>query len=382
MSKIYDVIICGCGPAGAAAGITLSRKGYSVVMLDRATFPRKKLCGGLLTWKSMQLLESVFGETVESLTEKGIINYASDQYAIRTFDNPLAEGTLPFPFHFVDRTVFDNHLLDHAKMAGAEVREGAKVVGCDPVNGRVSLADGEVLEGRYVIGADGANSVVRRTFPTFDRDRFRKYMAPALEISLNPEDFPAPVKKPQLYVGFLDAGYGWVFPNKDKVVLGICGLRLKEENFANIFEEYIGKLGVSSKAVPEFHGHPLPYGNALNNPVHGRTLLVGDAGGYVEPLFGEGLFFSMCTGFYAGEAVLKGLERRCEPGPEYASRLHRQIMPEINASDRLRWILFRAVKYIGPGALGLFVNAGANPLADMVHGIRSYSWLRKKEWDF
>jgi len=380
--KKYDVIICGCGPAGATAGATLARQGYSVAMLDRATFPRKKLCGGLLTWKAVKLLETAYGETVESLTDAGVINHASDYYSIRTFAKTLAEGELSYPFHFVDRTIFDAHLLDHARKAGANIFEGAKIVSCDAENGIVTLENGDQFIGQYVIGSDGANSVVRRSFPHYDRAKFKKFMAPALEISLPISAFPNPVKYPELIIGFLDAGYGWVFPNQDRVILGICGLNHKKINFSNQFREYLDFLEIDSDIIPEFHGHPLPYGNYLEDPVQGRVLLAGDAGGYVEPLFGEGIFFALCSGYYVGEAIAEAFAKKTHPGPIYTSRMHRQIIPEIKASDRLRWMLFRAMRYAGPFSIGMFVNSAATPLAEMVHGIRSYSWLRKKHWDF
>lgn len=382
MTNKYDVLICGGSLAGSAAGLALAKRGKRVAILDRAHFPRKKLCGGLLTWKSVKLLESLFGETVESLTEAGAINFVSDQYAIRTFSKTLADGELPFPFHFVDRAVFDDLLLGKAREAGVEVLQDMKVVECDPVAGTLTCENGDVYHGDHIIGADGANSIVRGTFPKYDRDRFKKYMAPTIEITLDKSDFPRAVEFPELYVGFLDAGYGWVFPNRDKVVVGICGLRQKKVNFSKLFKTYLEFLEVDESVVSDLHGHPLPYGNYLVNPVHGSTLLAGDAGGFVEPLFGEGIFFAMCTGMYAGEAVAEGLEKRTLPGPIYSRRLHTHIMPELQASDRLRWMLFTGMKYLGSGSLGLFINCGSSHLAEMVHGIRSYSWLRKKQWDF
>lgn len=382
MTKQYDVIICGGGPTGSTAGLVLARQGFSVALLDKATFPRKKLCGGLLTWKSVKLLEAVHGETVEQLTNAGVINYASDHYKINTYQGALAEGDLPFPFHFVDRMLFDDHLLKLAASAGVEIFEDSKIVHCDPDLGHVVTEDGRLFEGQYVIGADGANSVIRNTFPKYNRERFKEFMAPTIEISFKLEDFPRPVEYPELVVGFLEAGYGWVFPNKDRVIVGICGLRRNKESFSKIFSEYLDFLNIDSNKVPELHGHPLPYGNYLGNPVHGRTLLAGDAGGFVEPLFGEGIFFALATGLYAGEAIADGLAKRTNPGPGYSSRLHRQVIPEIKASDRLRWTLFSGMKYLGPRSLGIFVNAGASTLAEMVHGMRSYSLLRKKRWDF
>lgn len=382
MTKQYDVIICGGGPSGSTAGLALAKQGYSVAVLDRATFPRKKLCGGLLTWKSVQLLKEIYGDDVDSLIESGVINYISDQFSISTYKTTLAQGDLPYPMHFVDRTVFDHYLIRKAQRAGVELFENARVTDCNPIQGIVTLDDGRAFHGRYILGADGANSVVRNSFPNLDRARFQHCMAPTIEISLKPEDFPRPVTHPELIVGFLDAGYGWVFPNKDRVIVGICGLRHKKENYSEIFAQYLDFLGIHSQAVPTLHGHPLPYGNYLENPVFENALLAGDAGGLVEPLFGEGIFFALCSGLYAGEAIAEGLTKRTHPGPIYSCRLHRQIIPELKASNRLRWILFSAMKWLGPNTLRIFVNAGTQSLAKMVHGMKSYSFLLPKHWDF
>jgi len=382
MGKQFDVIICGCGPSGATAGTILARSGRSVLILDRARFPRKKLCGGLLTWKSIKLLEAVHGETIDSLTRQGIINFVSDHYAIRTFSNTISEGKSPFPFHFTDRTVFDAHLLKLTEKAGAEIREEARVLSCDPEQGTVTLEGGTVLQGHFVIGADGANSMVRAAFPDHDRKRFRRHMAPTIEISLDLADFPRTVAFPELYIGFLNAGYGWVFPNQDRVIVGMCGLRNKKESFLQIFKEYLDFLKIKSNTIPTLHGHPLPYGNYLHTPVFGNALLAGDAGGFVEPLLGEGIFFALCSGLYAGEAIAEAWPRQAHPGPLYLRKMHRQIIPELKASDKLRWLLFTAMRCTGTASLSLFVNSSSTRLAEMVHGIRSYSWLRKKQWDF
>ncbi|MCJ2165633.1 MULTISPECIES: geranylgeranyl reductase family protein [unclassified Pseudodesulfovibrio] len=382
MTKTYDTIICGGSLAGSAAGISLARQGFSVAILDRERFPRNKLCGGLLTWKSIRLLESLFGETPESLTRSGAINHTSDRYSIRTLSQPLAEGSLSFPFHFVDRTLFDDLLLSRAREAGAEVFQETPVTACDPIKGVVTCRDGRTFQGRYVIGADGANSVVRNSFPFLDRDRIKRFMAPTIEIKVSKEALPRPLKNPELYVGFMNAGYGWVFPNRDRIIVGICGLRRNNINFSQVFKDYLDFLEIKSDAIPDLRGHPLPYGNYLENPVHGVTLLAGDAGGFVEPLLGEGIFFALCTGMYAGQAVAQALTTGTHPGTAYRVRLNRYVMPELKGSNILRWTLFRGVQWFGSASLRWFIRMAGTQLGDMVHGKRSYRWLRKKHWDF
>ena len=319
---------------------------------------------------------------MDSLTDAGAVNFTSNRYAIRTFSQTLDKGSLPFPFHFVDRTAFDALLLGHAAEAGAEIVQETRVTDCDPLQGVITCADGQTFQGRHIIGADGANSRVRASFPTLNRERIQRFMAPAIEIDIPKKDFPSPSDFPELYIGIMDAGYGWVFPNRDRMIVGICGLRQGKVNFSELFKSYLQRLGIREETISGRGGHPLPYGNYLHDPVFGRTLLAGDAGGFVEPLFGEGIFYALCTGMYAGEAVAGGIRTGIDPGQEYSRRLHRWVMPEITASDRLRWALFRGMKWVGPRGLGWFTNAMRTPLAEMVHGMRSYAWLRKKHWDF
>lgn len=382
MNKTYDTIVCGGSLAGSAAALTLARQGRTVAVFDKAAFPRSKLCGGLLTWKSVQILNALFGETPRSLDEAGILRHVSDRYSIRTFSADLADGKLSYPFHFIDRTALDARLLEHARRAGATVVEEAEVAGCNPDSGEVLLMNGETFRGKYVIGADGAHSVVRASFPEVDQRRMRRLTAATIEVKISARDFPVRVNAPILYIGFLDAGYGWVFPNGENVLLGICGLRDRDTHFAKLFRAYLDALGVAPAALSCQRGHPLPYGSYLHDPAHGRALLAGDAGGFVEPLFGEGIFYAMCTGMYAGRAVADALADGGDASAAYTERLHRMILPELNGSDRLRWCLFRAMRWFGAGVISRFIKLGAGPLGDMVHGKRSYNWLGKKTWDF
>ena len=69
----FDVIVIGAGPAGSTAAYLLASHGYSVLILDKSTFPRGKLCGGLLTWKTVKLLESIFQTPIDFLKSIRVI---------------------------------------------------------------------------------------------------------------------------------------------------------------------------------------------------------------------------------------------------------------------------------------------------------------------
>ena len=383
MSKSFDVVIAGGGPAGLCAARVLARQGREILVLDRAVFPRPKLCGGLLTHKTMGILERAFGLDVPAMEAADLIDTASRDYSIHHRGRLLLKGRAAHPFRLVRRERLDAHLLRLAREAGAEVREGAAVIGCDPETGTTDLADGTSVTGRFLLGADGANSAVRRAVAPgrAARTAWNRNLAAAIEIAVPRESAPLSTDHPRLDVGLLRTGYGWVFPNRENLIIGICGLRHKSERFAGIFRNYLRLLGFPEDFSPELHGHPLPYGNWLADPARGRVLLAGDAGGFVEPLLGEGIFYALYTGFLAAGAIARALEDNAHPAEVYRRHLRGAVLPELIWSNRLRWMLFTGQRLFGGPPIRAFHALSPGKLAEMVHGTRSFRLLAPKNWD-
>jgi len=385
MTATHDAIVVGAGPAGSTAAYLLAQRGASVALLDKALFPRDKLCAGLLTWKTMDVLERVYGETPEALLAAGTLDDALSGYRIRFGRRVIAEGDMFYPFHFAERRVFDKHLLDRATRAGADVRLGCPVAAVSPETGVVRLADGRELRGRFVIGCDGVTSVTRRSCP-FDSASWRANMGGAMEFYLDRDDplLSGPVHEdltaglPVIYAGILRAGYGWVFPHRQKLAIGIGGHSLLHgKEFRQKFREFVSFLGLPTHLADTCKGHGLPYGNYLTRPWHGRTLLAGDAAGLVETLFGEGLYYALRSGELAATAVGEALARGTDPAPTYGRGLKRDILPELIWSRRLRRILY-ASQSLGFMPLLCFVRSGGRLLGEMVHGLRSYRLLQRR----
>ena len=110
-------------------------------------------------------------------------------------------------------------------------------------------------------------------------------------------------------------------------------------------------------------------------------LLAGDAGGYADPLLGEGIFYALLTGWQAGEAASLALRGQTDAGQDYCRRIHRLVLPEMRGANRLRWLL-HGLNLINPQNLGRYFRLRGSVLAEMVHGVRSYDWGRKKDWGF
>jgi len=78
----FDAIVIGAGPAGSTAAYLLAKKGFKVLILDKKAFPRDKLCGGLLTWKTVKVLESIFQTSTDFLKSNRIILNQSSNYEV------------------------------------------------------------------------------------------------------------------------------------------------------------------------------------------------------------------------------------------------------------------------------------------------------------
>jgi geranylgeranyl reductase family protein len=328
----YDAIVVGAGPAGSTCAYRLARGGASVLLLDRATFPRDKPCGGGVTVRALDELPVSIAPVVEEVVTVAELRLRYGRLVERGSGKPLAAMT--------QRRRLDAHLVAAAVQAGAELRDGTKAQHVEAEDGRVVVtAGGERLDGRTLVGADGVNGVVARSLGLGGNQA----VGVALEGNISWDKLERERYSGRLVMelGVLDGGYGWVFPKGDHANFGIGGWEREGPRLREGLARLCTEHGIALADLESLRGFRLPLRSPRASLARGRALLVGDAGGLIDPLSGDGMYEAFLSSRLAADAVSDVLEGRAQTVEPYAPRLTRALAGHLWASWGLKVALDR-----------------------------------------
>ncbi|WP_406831040.1 NAD(P)/FAD-dependent oxidoreductase [Pedococcus sp. KACC 23699] len=332
-SETWDLVVVGAGPAGAAAalGALQEHPEARVLLLDRAEFPRDKVCGDGIAPHVLDVLASLgASDLVESLLRH--------HRPITTLELSLGQQSVVRPMQrpalVVPRAEFDAGLVEAAVRAGSvlrrhrvrEVRAGQDHVVVD-----------DTIRASVVVAADGARSQVRRALG----------MGPAGPVALGLRGY-APTRDSRAGRQVIRFGqdrrpsYAWAFDRGDGWSNVGYGEVLSSDLSAPSHRLMVERLEVllpgSSEGAHSWRGHHLPLSGARWVHPPGRVLLVGDAAGLVNPLTGEGIYYAVATGAIAGRvagrmagrlpadpAPSTGVPTAADPGAVYGRQVRRLL---------------------------------------------------------
>jgi menaquinone-9 beta-reductase len=325
LSAQYDAVVVGGGPGGSAAAYHLAVGGARVLLCERTTYPREKVCGDGLTPRAVAALDAMgLREEYRDWSRSAGLKVHGGGHVIEL---PWPELTGYPSFGLArPRTDLDQLLARTAAKAGAEVREGTEVIGPllegGLVRGALLRQEGEDpydVRAELVIAADGAASRFAQALG-LARDRQRP-IGVAIRQYYRAERDADPWIDSYLELwrdGDLLPGYGWVFPLADGTVNVGVGLLNTSAHFRNV--NYRGLLASWAPAVGAEWGFgqadavarprsaPLPMGASRHPPLHRGVLFVGDAAGLVNPFNGEGIDYALESGQLAAATALAVLE--------------------------------------------------------------------------
>jgi geranylgeranyl reductase family protein len=293
------VAVLGGGPAGASAAERLARAGLRTVVIDEK-LAWEKPCGGGLTFKAY----SQYPYLIENDTPKKLVTAT----LLAAPSAGEVKMSLARPLVIYSRAHLNAMLLSRAERAGAGL-EKTRVTGLERTSSgwRIRTKQG-TLDADFCIVATGARNLLR--------DVGTQYTAADTMYALG---YWVPTDQQHIDIQFLKnlEGYIWVFPRDGHLSVGICGKSESAQSLRLRLERYMDEKGIPRQGAT-FYGHMLPSLEKRgwkNNRVAGDGwMAVGDAGGLVDPITGEGLYYAVRSGDLASQVLLADAEpaRRAE----------------------------------------------------------------------
>ena len=355
--RIYDLIVIGGGPAGASAAITAARQGASVLLLERGSFPRHKVCGEFVSAESLDLLTGLLGSRHAPLLTSAI---RIPQARLFFDGSSLLQTPIDPPAASIARLDLDATLWELAGEYGAETRQQTTVQGIDGTGPfQITTSSGE-FSSLSVINATGRWS----------------------NLSAKPEDnaksqprwlgikmyFAEASPKPSADLYFFDGGYCGVQPvafrNPDSPHGQVNVCAMVSTDVASTLPQVFAQHPALSERAERWR----PLSNLVSTfplffrdpqPVRDNVLQVGDSAGFVDPFVGDGISLALRSGSLAGESLIpffRGEHSLTHATKQYCRSYEQRFAPVFRTSSKIRRML-RSPRPVRRSVLFLLQNA-------------------------
>lgn len=313
MTPQFDVIIIGSGPSGASCAYNLKRfhPNASVLLIDKASFPRDKTCGGgvspdVSNYIDFDLSDAIdyhCNEVVLVTNNKSISSHGSNILMVR-------------------RTVFDDFLLNKAIQQGVETRMACEVMDIERgITQNIVKTQAGHFSAKLVVLAEGASGRLARKLGITLKN--------AVWAGLEYEHYTKELDgKLRIYFNHSENGYTWNFPKSDGLSLGIGGLIKGKQNVSlpQQLKHFLKQYSITTLEKKNLHGHPIQVYNGRQKLVHGSLLLVGEIAGCVDPLTAEGIRPAIKSGYLAAQVLAEVLSSNKRQNlKRYDALFHREI---------------------------------------------------------
>jgi geranylgeranyl reductase family protein len=365
----FDAAIVGAGPAGCRLAWRLARAGVRVAIFD-GSHPREKPCGGGVTGRALDLVRDAIDTS--AIRAVAISDITFEDRARRAHVGlGHRRGATP-QLAVAPRAVFDGALLAAAVRAGATLRAArVRDISWESNSWSVATHHG-TTRASWVFGADGPNSLVRRRVGrAFER----------ADLSIAAGFFVHGVASSTVAIMFEEdpPGYLWSFPRPDHLAVGICAQAdvSRPSTLLATTAAWISR-NVEGDFERERYSWPIPSLRLTTlereRPCGPRWMLLGDAGGMVDPITREGIFFALVSAEAAADSFLEA----GDPMERYTQRIRSLVYEEL-----MRAALLKS-RFFNPRFIALLLRALVQSarireiMADLVAGRQSYQGLRRR----
>ncbi len=359
--KSTPILILGAGPGGATAAMVLGKAGVPCTLVDKATFPRDKVCGDALSGKVVEVLRKIDPELATQLALEptqvgswGVNFVAPNGKSLRVpFKTKMDKLTDTAPGFISKRVDFDNFLLQITlKYPSVSYIPAVKLerFEANAAGYTASTKNGDFkIDTNLLIAADGAHSAFARHHGG---------------IKMEPKHYCAGIRAYYQGVAGMDAdnfielhflkellpGYFWVFPlpnGEANVGLGVRSdyVAKRKLNLKQLLPQVIEAHPILRErfrnAVPidDVRGYGLPLGSK-KRPISGNHyMLVGDAASLIDPFTGEGIGNAMMSGMLAAQQALASQDYSAKNLAAYDAAVYRRLWPELNLSRRMQQLV-------------------------------------------
>ncbi|MGQ7946631.1 geranylgeranyl reductase family protein [Flavobacterium sp. WC2509] len=319
--KIFDVAIIGSGPAGASAALELSKNGISTVIIEKEVLPRYKTCGGGLVFRGRKSVPFDIATVIEKEFYEVDIYFGKTDLKFTTKnDKPIIS--------MIMRDAFDSLIVEKAKENGVTLLQNHKVTAISFGDIQtIHTSEGDI-QAKFIIAGDGALSPIAKMAGWNET----RTIIPALEyeVEVCSADFERLSKNVRFDVDIVPYGYGWCFPKKKHLSIGVGIIKAKQKiDLKKCYHEYLKVLGINEIRNEESHGFVIPISPRTDSFVKRNVFLIGDSAGFADPVVAEGISNAIISGILAAQSIVESNLDADLASELYHKKLEQKMLPEI-----------------------------------------------------
>ncbi|MBN1299052.1 MAG: NAD(P)/FAD-dependent oxidoreductase [Actinobacteria bacterium] len=362
--KDYDVIISGCGPAGALLGYLLAQSSVKILILEKEQFPRYKTCAGGLQHRAAKLIPFDISPVIERVISGIYFSFKNQNNILRKYGSPI--------IYTVKRPGFDNFLAQKAAQKGCEIKFGKKVTGYEVFSNYVIVKTAcKDYRAKILAGADGARGAVHRQI--MQESSCRKILGYEVEISAGTKSVntdglkdEAGLNQEMIYkdksgnkfdftdnlrldFGGVKRGYCWVFPKSDILSCGIgapFGDVKSLKPYFNLFLEKFNSYETAGNIKSaKIYAHTIPVMDKDTKFCAERVATIGDAACLADGFTGEGLYNCFRSAIILKECIMEAFDLSDFSFSNYYGKINDSIYKEIKYSMLFTRAFYASIKF-------------------------------------